>query len=237
MRVQSQELADKFTSLSTPLVADAALRLRLSVRFAPAGIASLIPQTRVAGRALPARHFGSVDIFLEAMQNAERGDVLVIDNGGRRDEGCIGDLTALEARASGLAGIVVWGVHRDTPELEQIAFPIWSYGRFPSGPRRLDPRDDNALSSARFADFEVKRDDLVFADDDGCLFVADIHVEKLLAAARSIWQSERKQALAIENGNSLRQQLKFAEYLTKRSTNSSYTFQQHLREVGGEIEE
>jgi APA family basic amino acid/polyamine antiporter len=31
----------------------------------------------------------------------------VIDNAGRRDEGCIGDLTVLEARAAGLAGIVV----------------------------------------------------------------------------------------------------------------------------------
>lgn len=235
--MQNQELADKFASLSTPLVADAAIRLRLPVRFAPAGIASLIPQTRLAGRALPARHFGSVDIFLEAMQSAERGDILVIDNGGRLNEGCIGDLTALEARASGLAGIVVWGVHRDTPELEQIAFPIWSYGRFPSGPRRLDPRDGSALSSAHFADFEVTRDDLVFADDDGCLFVADLHGEKLLATARSIWQSERQQAVAIENGNNLHQQLKFTEYLTKRSTDSSYTFRQHLREVGGEIEE
>ena len=78
--MQNQELAEKFSSLSTPLVADAALRLQLPVRFAPAGIASLIPQSRLAGRALPARHFGSVDVFLEAMQNAERGDILVIDN-------------------------------------------------------------------------------------------------------------------------------------------------------------
>jgi 4-hydroxy-4-methyl-2-oxoglutarate aldolase len=41
------------------------------------------------------------------MEKAEPGDVLVIDNGGRMDEGCIGDLTVLEAQASGLAGIAV----------------------------------------------------------------------------------------------------------------------------------
>jgi len=46
------------------------------------------------------------------MQSARRGDVLVIDNGGRLDEGCIGDLTALEAEHCGLAGIIVWGAHR-----------------------------------------------------------------------------------------------------------------------------
>ena len=34
--------------------------------------------------ALPVRHFGSVDVFLEGMQRAHSGDVLVVDNGERR---------------------------------------------------------------------------------------------------------------------------------------------------------
>jgi Aldolase/RraA len=87
------------------------------------------------------------------MQNAHVGDVLVIDNGGRLDEGCIGDLTALEAKHCGLAGIAVWGAHRDTPELRQIPLPVFSYGTCPSGPQRLDSRDESALRSARFGEF------------------------------------------------------------------------------------
>jgi 4-hydroxy-4-methyl-2-oxoglutarate aldolase len=233
----NRQLSDRFAQLSTPLIADAALRLQLPVRFARPGIAPIILQTRLAGRALPARHFGSVDVFLEAMENAEPGDILVIDNGGRLDEGCIGDLTALEARASGLAGMVVWGAHRDTPELRRIGFPIWSYGTCPSGPIRLDPRNAQALSAARFGEFVVTRNDLVFADEDGCLFLADTRVEEFLTTAEFIWQSERRQAEAIEKGDTLRQQLKFAEYLTRRSADPSYTFRRHLRIVGGEIEE
>ncbi len=57
-------------------------------------------ESQIAGRALPVKHYGSVDIFLEAMGTAQPGDILVIDNERRMDEGCIGDLTALEAKAS-----------------------------------------------------------------------------------------------------------------------------------------
>lgn len=57
---------------------------------------------------------------------AKNGDILVIDNNGRMDEGCIGDLTALEAQACKLAGIIVLGCHRDTMDLKIIKFPIFS---------------------------------------------------------------------------------------------------------------
>lgn len=235
--MKNQLLAESFAELSTPLVADAAVRLKVPLRIAPAGIAPVIFGGRLTGRVLPAKHFGSVDVFLEAMEAGDAGDVLVIDNGGRRDEGCIGDLTALEAQASGLSGIVVWGTHRDTPELREIAFPIFSYGCCLSGPQRLDPRDESALLSARFGDFEVGAGDAVFADDDGCVFVALECVQDLLATARAIWQKERAQADEIKKGNTLRRQLDFAGYLAKRSVDPNHTFRQHLRKRDGAIEE
>ncbi|MEK6657558.1 MAG: RraA family protein [Nitrospirota bacterium] len=235
--MDNKDISSAFSELSTSLIADACLRLKLPIRIAPPNIRPLITGSRIAGSVLPVRHYGSVDIFLEAMGNAGQGDVLVIDNGGRPDEGCIGDLTTLEAKASGLAGIIVWGYHRDTAELIQIGFPIFSYGTCPSGPQRLDERQPDALRSARFGSFEVTKDDIVFADDDGVLFASSQKIEELLSTARTIYQTERKQADAIKSGRKLREQLRFEEYLSKRAADPSYTFRKHLKILGGAIEE
>ena len=83
----------------------------------------------------------------------------------------------------------------------------------------------------------MTRSDLIFADDDGCVFLADDRIDELLATSVTIWRKEREQAGRIKLGDTLYQQLGFKEYLTKRSIDSTFTFRQHLRGLGGEIEE
>ena len=77
----------------------------------------------------------------------------------------------------------------------------------------------------------------MFADDDGVAFVPAGRVDEVLDAAHAIWQAEREQALRIAAGETLRTQTSFDEYLLRRVDDSSYTFRQHLRQVGGAIEE
>jgi len=161
----------------------------------------------------------------------------VIDNGGRTDEACIGDLVALEGQAAGLAGIVVWGLHRDTPELAEIGLPVFSYGRYPAGPVRLDEREPAALASARFGPCLVTGDDIAFCDDDGVVFIAASRAAEVLATARQIGHTEREQANRIQAGQTLRQQVAFGDFLTRRAAEPSHTFRQHLRQIGGAIEE
>jgi regulator of RNase E activity RraA len=227
-------MLQRFEGLTTAHVADACIRAGVEVRTA--SLTSVVGG-RVAGRALPAQHVGSVDVFLEAFESAEQGDVLVVDNGGRRDEACVGDLVALEAKAAGVAGLVVWGLHRDTVDITAIGLPVFSLGALPTGPLRLDPQPADALSSATIGDWAVTREDVVLADEDGVVFVPADRVGELFDLAESIRDTEHAQADAIRAGRSLREQVRFAEYLTARATDPSLTFRQHLRAVRGAIEE
>ncbi|MDT3399096.1 RraA family protein [Streptomyces sp. B1866] len=230
-------LAERFAALTTAHLADACVRAGVPVRCAPAPTRAAVPGGRLAGRVLPARHAGSVDVFLEAFEAAAPGDVLVVDNGGRLDESCVGDLVVLEARAAGLAGVVVWGLHRDTADIRAIGLPVFSLGAIPTGPLRLGPRPGDALESAAVGEWTVGRADLVVGDDDGVLFLPADRSADLLTLAETIRDTERRQAERIRAGVSLREQVGFDAYLARRRDDPALTFREHLRAVGGAIEE
>ncbi|MCZ9880632.1 RraA family protein [Arthrobacter sp. B2a2-09] len=235
--MHSELLHRTYLDLTTPHVADACMRLGIAVRCAPAGTAPLWTGSHLVGRVLPARHTGSVDVFLEAIDRAEPGDVLVVDNDGRQDEACVGDLVALEASRAGLSGIAIWGLHRDASELRTIRLPVFSQGSLPVGPQRLDPRHPEAQTSAMVGPHEVTAEDFVLGDDDGVVFVPLARAREVADAAASIRDTERAQAARMLTGTPFRNQARLAEYLVARDANPDVTFRQHLRSIGGEIEE
>jgi 4-hydroxy-4-methyl-2-oxoglutarate aldolase len=220
---------------TTPFIADACVLLHLPVRIGPPGLRPLIAQAKIAGPACPARHAGSVDVFLEAIGAAHRGDVLVIDNTGRLDEGCIGDLVAGEAFVAGLAGLVVWGAHRDSA-IRAIGIPVWSLGTCPNGPLELRTRSPHALEAASLHHVTVTKDDVVFADADGVVVTAAATVSRVVDAARDIATREQAQAARLLGGERLRDQFHLDAYVARRRADPQYTFRDHIKTLGGAIE-
>ena len=216
-------------------VADAALRLGVEARLAPVSLRPLLPTAPIAGPARPVTHLGSVDVLLETIDDAPPGAIMVVDNGGRLDEACVGDLMVLEAERAGLAGMVIWGLHRDTAQLREIGLPVFSLGACPYGPRRVPPAG-RRMASAVLDGVAVREDDHVFADDDGVLVVASVHVDALVETALAIQRTETAQADRMRRGESLRAQLDFAGYRARQAADPELTLRRHLTERGGAIE-
>jgi len=80
------------TPLPTAAVADACVRLGVPLRLAPVQLVPLLPGRPFSGPARAITHLGSVDVLLASIEGAASGSVLVVDNGGRDDEACVGDL-------------------------------------------------------------------------------------------------------------------------------------------------
>ena len=219
----------------TAAVADAAVRLGVPVAIAPPALLPVVPGGLFAGPAMPVTHAGSVDVFLEAIDDAPPGAVLVVDNGGRQDEACVGDLVVLEAASAGLVALVVWGRHRDTAELRRIGLPVHSLGAHPFGPRRVHPA--GPIMRAAFLDgVSVTTEHVLVGDDDGVLVVPATAAERLVALALEIQQTESRQARRMADGESLRTQLDYAAYRRKQAADPTMTLRRHLAERGGAVE-
>jgi 4-hydroxy-4-methyl-2-oxoglutarate aldolase len=237
-KMSNAELREVFDKeLSTALITDACIRNGFPLRMAPFGIHSILPGCKIAGAAICVRHFGSVDVYIENMHLANDADIFVIDNNGRLDEGCIGDLTVLEARANKIQGIVVWGVHRDTAEIKKINFPVFSYGAFALGPTRLDFHADPVNNIASFGKETITGEDYVFADDDGITFVHKQYLKAVIDTAVTIATKERRQAEIIADGTTLHEQFDFDKFVEARKISPELSFRSYLRKVGGAIEE
>lgn len=230
-------LIDQLDGLTTAHLADGCLQVGAPIRFAPTGVRPLMSHMECRGRARPVRHVGSIDIFFEALEGVMPGEVFVVDNGGRLDEACIGDIVLLEAKAAGIAGFVIWGLHRDSKELSEIGFPVFSLGALPTGPRRLHTRPPDVLNRAVIGEHAVTSDDCVVADANGVLFLPEDRLPDIVSAAVTCRETEARQLRAMREGRSYRSQTRFKEYLSRRGRDPSYGFRQHLKDMAaaGEV--
>jgi len=233
----NESLLEQLHQLTGPHIADGCLRTGVPIRFAPAEVKPLTPGMECRGRALPVRHVGSIDVFFEALEHSSRGDVIVIDNGGRTDEACIGDIVLLEAQAAGIAGFVIWGLHRDSKELREIGFPVFSMGALPTGPQRLHQRPPDVFQRANIGAHSITTEDIVVADANGVLFLPSAKIPEIVEAATAYRGTEARQLKAMREGRTYRDQTQFSKYLKRREENPSYGFRQHLKDIeaAGEV--
>src|SRR5262245_48720505 len=82
---------------------------------------------RLAGSAITvSSHPGDNLMIHAAVEVCADGDILVVTNTAPSTHGMFGELLATSLRARGVRGLVIDAGVRDTLELRQLGFPVWS---------------------------------------------------------------------------------------------------------------
>ncbi len=141
-------------------------RLRLmSPRMRPVG-----PSQRAVGQAVTGFNYPGDNLMIHAaLDVAQRGDMLVLVNGGVPQGALWGDVAATYAMEKGVAGLVADGPVRDTDTLRTMGFKVWTTIVSPAHPEKRGPGSVNipvVCDGVR-----VEPGDIIAADDDGVLVI------------------------------------------------------------------
>jgi len=176
------EVVRKASSFAASVLADVAGRRgTLAGRIAP-----LSPSTRLAGPAFTIEVRQGDNLMIHAaMLMAKPGDILVVDGKGDRTCALMGSVMIRACRKLGIAGVVLDAAVRDTDELRELGFPVYSVGANPNGPTKLVPGRINwPISCGGVA---INPGDLIVGDADGVVVIEREKAESVLdLAARKV---------------------------------------------------
>lgn len=155
---------------------------------------------KVAGPAFTVRGVGGDNLALHhAVLNAPSGSVLVVDMQGA-EHGHWGEILAAAAQHRGILGLVIDGGVRDTDEMAEMDFPVFSRSVTVVGTAK-DYAGDFA-SPVRVGSLTVRSGDLVVGDADGVVVLPRDAVDAVLDKADQRIADEQRILAEILNGKS-----------------------------------
>ncbi len=184
---------------------------RLGLAGAVSGVHRLSTDRRIAGRVVTvklepdegrpagARHLGTA-----AIERAQPGDVIVVEQRTGIDAAAWGGNLALGAKIRGVAGVIVEGPARDVDECRTHDFALFARAHTARTARgRIVETGTNVPITV--GDIPVSPGDYVVADGSAVVFVAQAEVERVLAAAEDIAAIERTMADSLLRGTPITQ--------------------------------
>lgn len=197
-------LARKLSRYSTSTVSDALDRF--GIEGGLRGILPVVDGMKMCGPAFTVRYIpidqtrkGRVITYID---NVKRGDVIIIDNGGRTYCTSWGDLLTRKAQKMGVGGTLVYGACRDVDSIIELGYPVFTRGRFMmTGKDRVEV--ESTGQAVTVAGVRVSPNDIILGDSSGVVNVPLLKAAEVLIAAQEISASERGIATAVGKGSSL----------------------------------
>ena len=190
------DVADELARLGTATVHEAGAG-RAPVVDLP--LIQIVPGSRAAGPARTVRCGQNDNLMVHAaVAEALPGEILVLTMPEPAPVALVGDLLATQAKARGVAALLVDAAVRDVDELRELGLPIWARHVRVSGAGKRVP---GAIGEpVEVAGTTIRQGDVVVLDTDGAVVVEHEHVEEVLSAARERHERERVKRAKLQAG-------------------------------------
>mgnify|MGYP001791777028 FL=1 len=167
------------------------------------GLKPVFPGIRMVGPAVTVRTYpGDWAKPVEAIDTAKEGDVLVIDAGGV-GPAVWGELATHSAREKGIAGVLIHGAVRDTPEIRELGFPVFSSGVTPTAG---EPKGFGEINiPLLISKVSIQPGDWLAGDDDGVVVLPKAKAAEIANRAADVLERENRLRQEILNGSTLSQ--------------------------------
>jgi 4-hydroxy-4-methyl-2-oxoglutarate aldolase len=120
---------------------------------------------------------------------AKKGDVVVVDNGGRLDTATWGEFHGYACKQNGVAGAVIDGATRDGPEIRASGFPTFVRGLTPVS-SKWDLKTAAINEPVMLGPVAVNPGDIVFADETGVVVIPAAKLDAVLRKCIEIHEAE-----------------------------------------------
>ncbi|MDF2683016.1 MAG: regulator [Brevibacillus sp.] len=171
-------IIDKFQNVPTTCISDTMQGLN---NLDP-DIKPLKEEYHIAGRAFTVKMpVGDNLTVLQAIRDAQPGDILVIDAKGDTYRAIAGDFVVGLAQTMGIKGIVVDGVIRDIVGIKKLDFPVFCKGTTVAASGKAGWGEVNVPISC--GGVSIHPGDIIVADADGVVVVPQAKEEQILEQA------------------------------------------------------
>jgi 4-hydroxy-4-methyl-2-oxoglutarate aldolase len=191
----NSDIHDELAALGSATVYEAGGRRG----YVDADLVQVIPGSRAAGPARTVRCGQDDNLMVHAvMAQAQPGEVLVLTMPEPRPVALVGELLATQAKARGVAALLIDASVRDVEELGELGLPIWArWVRVKGAGKDLPGSIGEPVTVGGAA---IRTGDVVVLDADGAAIVEQERVEEVLDASRDRAEHERVKRAQLEDG-------------------------------------
>ncbi len=206
-----EEIHEILMQVSAPNVTDAMHR-----KGAMSGLISYCGNVKTAGKALVVRTAaGDWAKPVEAIDKAKKGEIIVIDNGGRTDVAPWGELATWSCVSKGVGGVIIDGAARDIDGIKETGIPLFAKAVCPNAG---EPKGFGEIGAEiECCGQSVRNGDWIVADESGVVVIPKERAYEVARRALEIHKNEVRIRAEIKSGGTLSDLLELYKWEKKQN--------------------